>query len=81
MNPETVSFVKGIVANALELPLERVQESDSIETMEAWDSLGHLNILVALDKKLSGKVAKIPDFADATSIQKLADLLEQHRLI
>ena len=81
MNTRSVSFVQGIVADALELPVERVQESDSIDTLEVWDSLGHLNILVALDKKLSGKVAKIPEFANATSVQKLADLLEHHRLI
>ena len=42
------------VQQALELKKE-VGLNDSVDTLKEWDSVGHLAILVALDKKLGGK--------------------------
>ncbi len=81
MDKEAISLVAGIVAQALELPVNRVQEEDAMETIEEWDSLGHLNILVALDKKFLGKVAKISELSKATSVEKIAEILREHHLI
>ena len=81
MDKEAISLVAGIVAQALELPVDRVQEEDAMETIEEWDSLGHLNILVALDKKFLGKVAKISELSKATSVEKIAEILREHHLI
>ena len=81
MENEGISLVMGIVAQALELPAAGVKPEDSAETIGKWDSMGHLNILVALDKKFSGKAARITELSKATSVRKIAELLHEHQLI
>ena len=81
MDNEGIALVTSIVAQALELPAGGVKPEDSVETIEQWDSLGHLNILVALDKKFSGKAAGISELSKATSVRKIAELLHERQLI
>lgn len=81
MIPERASFVTTLIAGALDVPTERVSEADSMDTMAQWDSMGHLNILTALDKSFAGRVAAIPGLAKATSVRQILDLLRQHGLI
>lgn len=78
---EAPSLVTRIIASALELPADRVEEGDTIETVKEWDSLGHLNILTALDKHFSGKVGRIPELARATSVKRIIEILHENRLI
>lgn len=81
MDQEAISLVSAIVAQALELPADRVREETAMEDTKEWDSMGHLNILAALDKKFSGKAGKISGLSKATSVTKIAELLREHRLI
>jgi acyl carrier protein len=53
----------------------------SMDTVEAWDSLSHLNILVALDTSFDGNVAVIEEMASTTSVREILDLLKHHSLI
>ena len=78
---EAFSTVTNIIAGALELPEGRIKPEDTIQTVEGWDSLGHLNILIALDKKFSGRVGKIPELAKATSVEKIVNLLQEYHVI
>ena len=48
---------------------------------ETWDSLSHINILLGLDQRLNGKVAKIADVQFATSASVLIKKLKEHSLI
>jgi len=81
MATDAVSIVADIIAEALKLPAGRVTEDDSVQTIEQWDSLGHLNILIALDQKFSSQVGKITELAKATSVRKIVDILQKHHLI
>ena len=81
METETVSQVTDIIAKALGLPPGSVKEADTIDSFEAWDSLGHLGILTALDKVFSGRVAGVPGLAKATSVKAILVLLQEHRII
>ena len=49
--------------------------------IDEWDSFGHLEILVALDKKFDGKVASINEMASATTVEKIIKLLKIKKLI
>ena len=73
--------VKKIVASALELDPAVVNDDTSTETVEAWDSLGHVTILVELDTVLDGRVAGIEGIRKAYSIRALVALLREHRLL
>jgi acyl carrier protein len=43
--------VKGVLAEALKLPVERVTDSLSFGDVSEWDSLGHMNLLMALEER------------------------------
>lgn len=60
---------------------EQISEDDSMETIEEWDSLGHLTMLTALDKEFQGRLAEIRDLASANSVKKIVDILEREKLI
>ena len=50
------------------------------ENVTAWDSLGHLSILSALDEATDGKVSEIRDFNDVSSVIEIVRLFEKHNL-
>ena len=70
-----------IIANALEVKIDQINDQTKAEDLEEWDSIGHLSILVALDNSLNGKIAKISEFSEADSIRKIIKILIQHKLI
>ena len=70
-----------IIANALEVKTDQINDQTKAIDVEEWDSIGHLSILVALDNNLNGKIAKISEFSEADSIKKIIDILIHHKLI
>ena len=81
MKTEAVSQVTEIIAQALGLAPGSVQAEDTIDSFEAWDSLGHLSILTALEKTFGNQVAQVSGLAKATSVKAILALLQEHRII
>ncbi|WP_018294059.1 hypothetical protein [Mariprofundus ferrooxydans] len=81
MSNITQSDVISALENALEMEAGALDETTSAETVEMWDSLGQLNILVALDKLFDGKIANITEMAEADSMPKIITILKQHSLL
>jgi acyl carrier protein len=77
----TVDDLKKLIADALEVDPAEVDDESSTETLEVWDSLGHINVLVALDAELDGKVAAIEGMKQAYSVPKLVALLREQKLL
>ena len=77
----TVDDLKKLIADALEVAPADVDDESSTETLEVWDSLGHINVLVALDAALDGKVAGIEGMKQAYSVPKLVALLREQALL
>ena len=46
-----------IVANVLEVPIEEVSDETSPKTTTKWDSLAHINIVLALETTFGVKFA------------------------
>ena len=73
------------VLNTIEVALEISSGSVALDTIadnvEGWDSIGHLSILMALDKLFEGKVANINEIAEANSVPKILEALRKHSLI
>ena len=59
----------------------KINSKTSSDDIEEWDSLGHLNILLALEKKVSSKITRINQLSNANSIKKILDLLKNKKLI
>ena len=53
----------------MKVPPKKIKITSSDKDIEQWDSLGHLNILLNLDKKLKGKVIKIKSISEAYSVK------------
>lgn len=47
----TEQQIRQIMANVLGLPLDQINESSSPDTIESWDSIKHLNLVVALEEE------------------------------
>ena len=75
------SDVLARIEQALEMKQGLLTENMLAEEVENWDSLGQLNILVALDSLFDGKVASITDIASADSMPKILNILKQHSLV
>jgi len=70
-----------IIAKSLEIKKEKVTMDSSTENLEEWDSLGHLSILVSLDRKFNGQLAGIKEMAAASSVKSIFKILEDNSLI
>ena len=62
--------LRGILASVLEVPVEEIPEDASTDSIEAWDSLAHMNLILAVEDAFG---VTIPDeeAADLTSIPLL----------
>jgi acyl carrier protein len=45
--------VRGIASDLFSVPVERITPETSPETIEAWDSIQHLNFVLALEEKFN----------------------------
>ena len=63
-------LLRKLVAETLQLPLDQVPADASSETLEAWDSLRHLDIILAVEAttKIRFPTAEI---VELTSLDKL----------
>ena len=62
--------LREILASVLEVPAEEIPGDASTDTIEAWDSLAHMNLILAVEDAFG---VTIPDeeAADLTSIPLL----------
>jgi acyl carrier protein len=75
MNDTSVeNQVKIIVAKLFNVPVEQVDGQYSSNCIEAWDSLGHLNLVLALEQEFT--IRFLPD-----EVEKLTDVLTITTLI
>ena len=49
--------LRTIIATELEIPVAEVPLDASAETLQAWDSLGHMRIVVAIEGAMSVRFA------------------------
>ena len=66
---------------ALDLQKGSLGENSSSADYNSWDSLGQVDIILALDVLFDGKVNAIPEMADANSVAKIIDVLIRHLLL
>lgn len=76
MTAKSVRDIELIVQKALDLDTP-VSSDSSAENISQWDSLGQINIIVALDEALHGGVSDIPEIAAANSMSKLVEILRR----
>ena len=70
-----------IVEEALEVKPGVISKGKKSDWVEKWDSLGHLAILTKLDLQLDGQCAEITELSEAYSIDQIAKILRQKKLM
>jgi len=65
------------VAEVLKLPPDQLPDDASTETMEGWDSLKHLDIVLAIEMKtgVKFKTDEIPHLTSLAALQATVDKL------
>jgi len=77
----TKKEVFNCIAKALKLNPKKINIDSNSDNTRNWDSLGQLNIITELDKKLKGKTFEINKLANAHSSKKLIKLLKSKKLL
>ena len=65
--------VKYVMSIVFEIPIKDINEDSSAENIGSWDSLKHMNFIVALEEafKVEFTEAEIPEMLDYLSILKI----------
>ena len=67
--------VLAAIANGLDVEVGEVNLESTTESIEDWDSLGHLAVLSALDDATGGKSSELIDLTQAASVKEIIDIL------
>jgi len=65
--------VRQIAADTFGIPLETISPQSSSDNIEAWDSLGHLNFILALERELG---VRFTNLAEVLSIEAIISRIE-----
>ena len=65
-----------VVSSALEVEVTEITIDTKMYDIEAWDSLGQLSILIALDQSTSGKASSIPTLGSMTSLADMFGVIK-----
>lgn len=65
-----VHQIQNIVASSLKLPIESVPEDASMDSMGAWDSIAHVNILMRIEQEFDIYL-DAEEFSELTSITEI----------
>lgn len=58
MEKSTKERILNVMAITFETPLEKLNENSSVDNVENWDSLKHMNLVIALEEEFE---ISIPD--------------------
>ena len=77
----TTEELLNLIAKALKVDVKRITLESKSESLDEWDSLGHLNILVQLDKATDGKASEISELVEANSVSDFKSILKSKNMI
>ena len=79
MNTPHLDRVRGIFADVFQVPLDQVTPQTSPETIPTWDSLQHLNLVLALEQEF--RIQFTPEeIEQLLSVEVVAAVLEEKRV-
>lgn len=65
-----------IVSQVMNVPIEKLNDDSSPDTVENWDSLKHMNLILALEEKFA--ITFLDDeVVEMLSVRKIVEILEK----
>lgn len=75
--PAIASNIREVIAGVFSLAVDEVGVDSSIDTIEAWDSMGHVNLMMALEEQFGIKL-DVDDAIEMTSMPDICKILEKY---
>ena len=67
--------VRAVASDVLDVPAERITARASTDSIESWDSLQHLNLILALEQEFDVQFEP-EEMERMTSVGRIVELLE-----
>lgn len=80
MTTQLSERVRATVAATLDLPDAAVTSETSAENCDVWDSLAHVNVMMAIEQTF-GIQLEVEDFMLMTSVERITEHLEAHGVV
>jgi acyl carrier protein len=78
MDKVSVSYqVKKLLSKSLGIPVESITDDAGPNTVQRWDSLAHLNIMLSIEEQFKIKLS-LDDFITAVSVEGIVDLVTRN---
>jgi acyl carrier protein len=68
--------VQQTVASTLKVPLDKITETTTSKDIAKWDSLGHINLMMALEETFD-VILDVEDFPKLTSLPAIMSYLKK----
>ena len=69
--------VRQVMSRVLKIPAHQIDASVSADTVSAWDSLQHINLILALEEAFDVRFS-VDDIGLITSYPEILKVLERH---
>ena len=76
MNPAIMAELEPIFSDILDLPNLKLRPDSNASNVEGWDSLAHVNLVVAIEKKFKIKFA-LGELQDLKDVGEMVELIEK----
>jgi len=67
--------IRGIAADVLNLPAAEVTSESSPESIHAWDSVNHLNLILALEQEF-GLVFEPEEYEEMSNVDRIVTIVQ-----
>ena len=68
--------IEALIASTLDVPVEQVTEDSDMTTITKWDSLGHINLVLAIEEAY-GVVIDEDAIVELTSVRAIREFVER----
>ena len=76
MNPSVLNRVQRILADIFQVPVEQITLMWSPETIENWDSITHLNVVLAIEQEFGVQILP-EEFEQLLSVEQIMVLVDK----
>jgi acyl carrier protein len=71
---EIINDLRPVFADILDVPNLQISRETTASDVEAWDSLAHINLITAVEKRYKIKMA-LGELQDLKNVGEMADLI------
>lgn len=76
MTSTVLERVRGITADVLNLSASEVTPTSSPQTIHAWDSVNHLNLILALEQEF-GLVFEPEEYEEMSNLDRIVTIVQR----